>query len=304
MKKTKGNGIKMKVKIIIAILVLGLTCLGGCKDSKTIEQKENKIAEENKAEETEVQAYRTPTEEELEILEGCNIPKDSMKKVKEEGMNLATQSFVDTAQIMLDYLEEKYEEKFKVVGGEIPGIISGDYMIFAQAAEGEHRGERFEVYYQVDEEGKGYCEDGYFAILKSREVEEYLREIAEGTGTDIKITGNLYGKVGKEYTKESTIEEIKELNRKDDGHGIQINIFGFARPEISEEEFQRQAQALEETYGQMGLYSDYTIWRLVSNEKFDYIQSYNYIDRAFPRGTKSEEKYDLRYDAYIRPEKE
>ena len=301
MKKTKGYVIKMKVKIIMAVLVLGLTCLGGCKNSKTAEQKENEIAEENKTEETEVQAYRTPTEEELEILEGCNLSNDSMKKVKEKGMNLATQSFVDTAQIMLNYLEEKYEEKFKVVGGEIPGIISGDYMIFAQAAEGEHRGDRFEVYYQVDDDGKGYCEDGYFAILKSGEMQEYLREIAEEVGTDIKITGNLYGKVGKEYTKDTNVEEIKELNRK---KGIQIYIFGFVRPDMSEEEFKKQAHELEDRYRQIGLYSDYTVWRLVSSDKFDYIRSYDDIDRAFPRGTESEEKYDLRYDEYIRPKKE
>lgn len=291
----------MKVKIIIAILVLGLTCLGGCKDSKTIEQKENKIAEENKAEETEVQAYRTPTEEELEILEGCNISKDSMKKVKEEGMNLATQSFVDTAQIMLDYLEEKYEEKFEVVGGEIPGIISGDYMIFAQAAEGEHRGDRFEVYYQVDDDGKGYCEDGYFAILKSGEMQEYLREIAEEAGTDIKVIASLSGKVGKEYDKDTTVEEIKELNREKE---IQISVHGDVRPGMSEEEFQRQAQELEEKYRQTELYLHYTVWRLVNEEKFDCIQSYDDLGWAFPRGTKSEEKYDIDYYKYIRPDKE
>lgn len=291
----------MKVKIIMVILALCLTCLGGCKDSKTTEQKENGIAEENKVEETEVQAYRTPTEKELEILEGCNISKDSMKKVKEQGMNLATQSFVDTAQIMLDYLEEKYEEKFEVVGGEIPGIISGDYMIFAQAAEGEHRGERFEVYYQVDDHGKGYCEDGYFAILKSGEMQEYLREIAEEAGTDIKVIASLSGKVGKEYDKDTTVEEIKELNREKE---IQISVHGDVRPGMSEEEFQRQAQELEEKYRQTELYLHYTVWRLVNEEKFDCIQSYDDLGWAFPRGTKSEEKYDIDYYKYIRPDKE
>lgn len=291
----------MKVKIIMAILVLGLTCLGGCKDLKMTEQKESEIAEENKAEEDKVQAYRTPTEKELEILEGCNISNDSMKKVKEKGMNLATQSFVDTAQIMLDYLEEKYEEKFEVVGGEIPGIISGDYMIFAQAVEGEYKGERFEVYYLVDDEGKGYCEDGYFAILKSGEMQEYLREIAEEAGTDIKIVGELSGKIGKEYTKDTTLEEIKELNKR---KGIQIYVNGYARPDMSEEEFQRQAQELETRYKKTGLYLDYQVFHLMSDEKFDYIQLYQDFERAFPQGTALEEIYDMDYYKYIRPEKE
>lgn len=301
MKKMGGNVIKMKVKIIMAILVLGLTCLGGCKDLKMTEQKESEIAEENKAEEDKVQAYRTPTERELEILEGCNISNDSMKKVKEKGMNLATQSFVDTAQIMLDYLEEKYEEKFEVVGGEIPGIISGDYMIFAQAVEGEYRGERFEVYYLVDDEGKGYCEDGYFAILKSGEMQEYLREIAEEAGTDIKVIASLSGRAGKEYDKDTTVEEIKEQNKRKE---IQISVHGDVRPGMSEEEFQRQVQELEEKYRQTGMYLDYTVWRLVNEEKFDSIQSYDDLGWAFPRGTELEEIYDLRYDEYIRPEKE
>lgn len=301
MKKMGGNVIKMKVKIIMAILVLGLTCLGGCKDLKMTEQKESEIAEENKAEEDKVQAYRTPTEKELEILEGCNISNDSMKKVKEKGMNLATQSFVDTAQIMLEYLEEKYEEKFEVVGGEIPGIISGDYMIFAQAVEGEYRGERFEVYYLVDDEGKGYCEDGYFAILKSGEMQEYLREIAEEAGTDIKVIASLSGRAGKEYDKDTTVEEIKEQNKRKE---IQISVHGDVRPGMSEEEFQRQVQELEEKYRQTGMYLDYTVWRLVNEEKFDSIQSYDDLGWAFPRGTELEEIYDLRYDEYIRPEKE
>ena len=289
----------MKVKIIMAILVLGLTCLGGCKDLKMTEQKESEIAEENKAEETKVQAYRTPTEKELEILEGCNISNDSMKKVKEKGMNLATQSFVDTAQIMLDYLEEKYEEKFEVVGGEIPGIISGDYMIFAQAVEGEYRGERFEVYYLLDDEGKGYCEDGYFAIIKSMEVQEYLQNIAEEVGTDIKVIVSLEGNVDKEYDKETTLEEMMSMRNE-----IEVYIFGYMRPEITESEFAEQTIKLQEELKETGFYVDYMVWRLLSNEKFNYIQKYSDVGWVFPRGTSEEEKYDLRYYKYIRPNEE
>lgn len=52
-----------------------------------------------------MQVHRMPTEEELQILEGCNLSSDYMKQIKEEGMSLTVQSFVDTARIMLDYLE-------------------------------------------------------------------------------------------------------------------------------------------------------------------------------------------------------
>ena len=296
----------MKAKIIVGILVLGLACLSGCKDSKAKGQKQNEVTTENSSEETnmdesntdesKVQVYREPTEEELKILEDCNLSNDSMRKIKEEGMNIGTQSFVDTAKIMLNYLREKYGEEFKVVGGEIPGIISGDYSILAEAVDGEHSGEQFEVYYLVDDDGNPYCEDGYFAILKSAEVQEYLQNIAQEVGVDIKVIAALDGNVTKKYNKDTTIEEIENLNKKG---GIQIYIYGYVRSEMSDEEFQEQVQKLEGKLKQTNLCIKYTVVRLIDNKKFDYIQEYSDISIAFPRGTSVEEEYNLRYHAYI-----
>ena len=287
----------MKAKIIVGILLLGLACLSGCKDSKAKGQKQNEVTDESNKEESEMQVYREPTEEELQILEDCNLSNDSMRKIKEEGMNIGTQSFVDTAKIMLNYLREKYGEEFKVVGGEIPGIISGDYSILAEAVDGEHSGEQFEVYYLVDDDGNPYCEDGYFAILKSAEVQEYLQNIAQKAGVDIKVIAALDGNVTKKYNKDTTIEEIENLNRK---RGIQIYIYGYVRPEMSDEVFQEQAQKLETELKKNNLRISYTVFRLIDNEKYDYIQEYSDIDIAFPRGTSSEEEYNLRYDEYIK----
>ena len=297
----------MKAKIIVGILVLGLACLSGCKDSKAKGQKQNEVTTENSnkesnmdesnTDESKVQVYREPTEEELKILEDCNLSNDSMRKIKEEGMNIGTQSFVDTAKIMLNYLEEKYGEEFKVVGGEIPGIISGDYSILAEAVDGEHSGEQFEVYYLVDDDGNPYCEDGYFAILKSAEVQEYLQNIAQEAGTDIKVIVSLEGNVGEDYTKETTLREIEELNKN---RGVQIFIHGYVRPEMSDEEFQEQVQKLEEKLNQTDLCIKYTVFRLIDNKKYDYIQEDSDIDIAFPRGTQDEEEYNLRYHVYIR----
>ena len=287
----------MKAKIIVGILLLGLACLSGCKDSKAKGQKQNEVTDESNKEESEMQVYREPTEEELQILEDCNLSNDSMRKIKEEGMNIGTQSFVDTAKIMLNYLREKYGEEFKVVGGEIPGIISGDYSILAEAVDGEHSGEQFEVYYLVDDDGNPYCEDGYFAILKGAEVQEYLQNIAQKAGVDIKVIAALDGNVTKKYNKDTTIEEIENLNRK---RGIQIYIYGYVRPEMSDEVFQEQAQKLETELKKNNLRISYTVFRLIDNEKYDYIQEYSDIDIAFPRGTSSEEEYNLRYDEYIK----
>ena len=291
----------MKTKIIVGILVLGLACLSGCKDSKAKGQKQNEVTTENSSEESnmdesKVQVYREPTEEELQILEDCNLSNDSMRKIKEEGMNIGTQSFVDTAKIMLNYLREKYGEEFKVVGGEIPGIISGDYSILAEAVDGEHSGEQFEVYYLVDDDGNSYCEDGYFAILKRAEVQEYLQNIEQEAGVDIKVIAALDGNVTKKYNKDTTIEEIENLNKKG---GIQIYIYGYVRSEMSDEEFQEQVQKLEGKLKQTNLCIKYTVVRLIDNKKFDYIQEYSDISIAFPRGTSVEEEYNLRYHAYV-----
>ena len=289
----------MKAKIIVGILVLGLACLSGCKDSKGKEQKQNKVATEDNKEESEVQVYREPTEEELQILEDCNISNDSMRKIKKEGMNIGTQSFVDTAKIMLNYLEEKYGEEFKVVGGEIPGIISGDYSILAEAVYGEHSGEQFEVYYLVDDDGNPYCEDGYFAILKRAEVQEYLQKIAQEAGVDIKVIVSLNGEVGENYKKKTTLNEIKQLSRN---RGIQIFIHGYMRQEVSNEEFERQVGELEEKLENTGFNIKYSVERLLNNEAFDSINKWSDVERVLPNTLELDEKYNLRYYKNIKPE--
>lgn len=60
---------------------------------------------------------------------------------------------------------------------------------------------------------------------------------------------------------------------------------------------------MEEKFKQRELYLDYMVFRLVSNEKYDYIQSYKDFGRVFPRGTLVEEIYNLEYYEYLRPEK-
>ena len=296
----------MKVKIIMALLVLGMTCLSGCKNLEKTGQNHENAVEENKEgkedeEEVEMQVYRTPTEKEMKILEGCNLSSDYMKEIEEKGMSISVQSFVDTAQIMLDYLEEKYGEKFAVVGGEIPGIISGDYMIFAKAVDGEYAGERFEVYYKVDEDGNGYCEDGYFAIIKSMEVQEYLQDIAVEAGTDIKVIGALEGTVGKEYIKETKIEEIEKLNKNG---GVEIYVYGLLRQETSESEFENQVKILEKELSKKGLEVDFLIQRVVSNQTVEAIECWDDVGSVIRDSSATEEKYDLRYYEYIKPNRE
>ena len=128
-------------------------------------------------------------------------------------------------------------------------------------------------------------------------MQEYFQNIAQEAGVDIKVIAALDGNVTKEYNKDTTIEEIESLNRKG---GIEIYVHGHVRPEMSDEEFQKQAKKLEEKLREKKLCINYTVWRLLDNEKFDYIQEFSDISLAFPRGTSSEEEYNLRYDEYIK----
>lgn len=226
----------MKTKRIIAIILFGMICFMGCGASQK-EEKQNKA--EQKEEEYEMQVYRTPTEKELEILEDCNLSSDYMKEIKEKGMSISVQSFVDTAQIMLDYLEEKYDEEFKVLGGEIPGVISGDYSIIAYATEGEYAGEEFDVYYCVDEEGNGYCEDGYFAILKNEEFQEMMQKRADETGEGWKIFTKLSGTYGKEYGRDTNFEEMETM-------GLSGNVRCIMSPEVTEKEYVKMKEELKQ----------------------------------------------------------
>ena len=266
---------KMKAKIIVGILVLGLACLSGCKDSKGKEQKQNEVTDESGKEESEMQVYRQPTEEELQILEDCNISNDSMRKIKEEGMNIGTQSFVDTAKIMLNYLEEKYGEEFKVVGGEIPGIISGDYSILAEAVDGEHSGEQFEVYYLVDDDGNPYCEDGYFAILKSAEFQQMMQERANETGEGWKVFAVLDGTYGESYKKDTILSEI-------DSEVLQGEVRCVMTPEKNEEEYEQQKENLEQVNGDMsgvGKSINILYCQMLKQEEYDKLQTFeDFID--------------------------
>ena len=270
----------MKAKIIVGILVLGLACLSGCKDSKAKGQKQNEVTTENSSEESnmdesntdesKVQVYREPTEEELKILEDCNLSNDSMRKIKEEGMNIGTQSFVDTAKIMLNYLREKYGEEFKVVGGEIPGIISGDYSILAEAVDGEHSGEQFEVYYLVDDAGNPYCEDGYFAILKSAEFQQMMQERADATGEGWKVFAVLDGTYGEKYKKDTILSE-------NDLEILQGEVRCVMKPEKSEEEYEQQKEELEQVNSDMsGIGKNVNILycQMLKQEEYDKLQTF------------------------------
>lgn len=271
---------KKRISSITAMILVIMTLLCGCNFT-------------GKNEKTEVPVHRMPTEKELQILEGCNLSSDYMKQIKEEGMSLTVQSFVDTARIMLDYLEQKYGEQFVAAGGSPADMWTSDFMIFAKATTGEHKGERFECYYKLDEDaGKRYCEDGYFALVEQPVMEQYFQQVAEESGCQFKVTVSLTGDVGEKYTTDISTDELKKYI---DGRKLCLNILCFTSPELSDDEFDTQVASFENTLKNTGYKIEYCVMRVLNEEQFNSINRDSDISKVFPRGTRSEDEYNRRY---------
>ena len=282
-----------KSKIYLAVVIMTIMT-GVCRCNFIGKWNINNTEKEEK---TEVQVHRMPTEEELQILEGCNLSSDYMKQIKEEGMSLTVQSFVDTARIMLDYLEQKYGEQFVVAGGSPADMWTSDFMIFAKATTGEHKGERFECYYKLDEDaGKRYCEDGYFALVEQPVMEQYFQQVAEESGSQFKVTVCLTGNVRKDWPKEISIEDIKELIREKE---LQLGLSCFASPNMTDEDFGQEANNLEQMLEDTGFSMQCSMMRLLSDDIFNEISTYQDFSNVCNRVNPAEDIWDLQYNVSL-----
>ena len=271
-------------KCMLIIILSALIIMSGC-HSKNSEEGSKEGYMGNKM----------ATEEQIEILKDSGLKSSEIEEIREKGMSLATQSYVEVSQKMLSYLEEKYDTSFKIGGGSIPGLLSNDYSMIAYATRGTCPYEKFDVTYQTDKDGNGYFEDGYFVLLKRQEVQEELQNIADEEGVDAKIIASLDGSVGKDCTKDTTLKEVLEK-----GEYIQAYIFGFTPAEISEKEFNVAAKKLEERYAQVGVDIHYNLYRILDSSLLEKVDTYNDIDIVLPDITvTTEETYDLRYHKII-----
>ena len=272
-------------KCMLIIILSALIIMSGC-HSKNSEEGSKEGYMGNKM----------ATEEQLEILKDSGLNSSEIEEIREKGMSLATQSYVEVSQKMLSYLEEKYDTSFKIGGGSIPGLLSNDYSMTAYAVwGGKCPYEKFDVTYQTDKDGNGYFEDGYFALLKSLEVQEELQNIADEEGVDAKIIVSIETVVGKDYTKDVTIREALKM-----GEYFHIYVDGFMSPDNSEKTFNDVAEKLAKEYEQTGLELDYMMYRLLDGSLIEKVYTSKDLDIIFPDITVStEETYDLRYEREI-----
>jgi hypothetical protein len=136
---------KWLMGVWIALLVALCTSCSNNALLKTNELKQSNNETENKPDEEKSKM----TEQQEEIFRTYGLSDEEIEKMKKDGLSFGAQGFVDTALMMLSYLEEKYDEKFIVVGGSTPGLLSDEYWIKAEACEGEYAGVKFDVYIGV-----------------------------------------------------------------------------------------------------------------------------------------------------------
>ena len=114
---------------------------------------------------------------------------NELSDMQENGMDATTRAYVETAQMMMAHLEEKYGVPFMAGGGDGgPGLLgSGGYEATMYALEGEYAYEDFDAIYGVDEDGEKYYLDQYYLVEHTMEVQEDLQKLVDDAGLDIKI---------------------------------------------------------------------------------------------------------------------
>lgn len=279
-------------------MMLLVICLSGCGSDhaascaeRTEEMKDVEISNANAAVDL--------TERQLQILRDCGLGDGQIREIQEKGLSASQKSFVETAEIILTKLAEKYGIVFRIMGGSIPDLLSSDYTFTVCAAEGEYALIPFEVTYKANAEGKGICLEGYFAVVKNQEMQEYLQSIADEEGIEIRVVTHVTGQVSDTYTKDCGLEDMKGVDT-----GIKVEVYGLVSADIDEADFMAMCEKLAIRYNELGYRMGYDIYRLLDSEQIAKIDSYEELYRIYPQGMRKDTVYDIRYHKYITGEKE
>lgn len=279
---------RTKVSILrkYAVMLLVVTALVGC-GQQTMEEREEEVYMSEK---------KIPTEEQLAILKESGLTASEIKEISVEGMSAATSSYVETAQIMLKHMEEKYGIPFMVSGGAVPDIHNDKYVFNAYALDGDVAFREFEMAYGADAEGNPVYLEGYFALLKELAVQEYLQQLAAEEGVEIKLFVKLRGMVGSEYDKDTELEDI--LSGKS---SLILDVSGYMYSNVSDEEFDAQVAKLEQRLVGLGGWINYGVDRVVEDAKLDELHSLNDFTKVWPQFSPEEECWNRRYYKIIKP---
>lgn len=282
-------------RILCMGIVLLIMCLSGC-SSDNVGNSVERTEEMSGLEISHTNMNGELTEQQLQILQDCGLSDSQIQEIQEKGMTASQKSFVDVAELVLGRLREKYGVIFSIVGGSIPDLLASDYTFTACAVEGEYAFIPFEATYGADAEGKAVCREGYFAVIKNQEMQEYLQSIADEEGIEIRVITQLLGEVGDTYTKDSSLEDMKGKDT-----GIEVEIYGLVIAEVDEAGFMDMCERLAARYKDTGYRMGYDIYRLLDREESSGINTYADLKRIYPQGMCEGEVYDIRYHEYIIP---
>lgn len=238
----------MRIGILLVIILCTACSLEDYKNMSEIEQDKDEIDKELEKE------IPKMTEQQEEVFRSYGLTEEEIEKMKIKGLSVREKSFVDTAILMLNYLEEKYEEKFQVVGGDIPGLLTNKFWIAAEACEGDYAGEQFEVGYY---DGYGF-RDGYMAVVKQEEACEALIKLIQGVVSEFLIFLDISGEYGDEITFNITGDELLKLVE----YSYTIVL---TNPELSEEEFNKISENIEKVLEENGVSSSGSV-RYINEE--------------------------------------
>lgn len=283
---------------VFMLIMLLFMCLSGCGSDRVVSNV-GRTEEMSGSETGNISTGGKLTEQQLQILQSCGLGDSQLQEIQEKGMSASQKSFVDVAEIVLNKLTKKYGIVFRILGGSIPDLLSSEYTFTVCAAEGEHALTPFEVTYGTDSEGEGVCRDGYFALIKNQEMQEYLQSIADEEGAEIRVITHVVGQVDDAYTKECELEDMKG-----EAAGIKVEIYGLVRAEVEEADFIAMCERLAARYKETGYRMGYDVYRLLDGEQLTQIDGYEDLFRIYPQGMRKDVVYDIRYHEYIAGTKE
>lgn len=193
--------LSMNKRGLYLLLIVSAIILGGCDFAC---RKSNDKAIDNKSKDTVREEKESMTERQEEIFRSYGLSEERIAQMKQDGMNFSEKSFADATIYMLDHLEKKYNVKFEVVGGDIPGLFMHDYWIKARACEGEHAGKEFDVYHK----GERGIFDGYINFLKEEEAVEALKDLIHEKFGDVIVLAEMTGEYGDQITLDMKGKEL------------------------------------------------------------------------------------------------
>jgi hypothetical protein len=205
---TKGDDMKKNTAATVALtaLLAGLSvALPGCVETTDTK---NYIPENLR-----YVAHTIPTERQIQIARDLGCPEEAIRSFKKDGLSHTGFQRIMAAEMLLDHLENKYNETFKPLWISTPWLMDNKYELCVVATSGPFAptppfsGDEFRVSYMLGPEeapAEEHIYETYFRALFEEEFEGHLKRLVHEVYDDTKAGGVLIdvtmGTGGRNYT--------------------------------------------------------------------------------------------------------